>query len=96
MPTAIRLVSISFEIATRLDALEQQLELRAVDLARVRLGPVGDEAPGLQTFGPNAPAAAVEVQHPDLSATSVHEHVQVACGGVLGEGRASYRRQAIK
>jgi hypothetical protein len=36
-------MSITLEMTARLDALQQQFELRAVDLARMNLGPVADE-----------------------------------------------------
>ena len=49
--------------ALGLDAFEQQLQPRAVDLLRVHALPVADEHARLQPLGPHAPAAVVEVQH---------------------------------
>src|SRR5437867_3296042 len=89
MLIAIRIVSIALQISTWLDALQQQLELRAVDFARVRLGPVGNELPSLKTLGPNTPAASIEVQHLDLRAAAVDEYRSPPVGSCVKAARAT-------
>src|SRR5215469_3147447 len=62
-----------------LDTLEQQLQLRDIDLTRVHPIPVGQKTALLEPLGPNAPAAAIEIEHLDLCRATIDEREQMAC-----------------
>jgi hypothetical protein len=62
--------SIAQALACRLDAFEQQLEPRDIELVARAAAPIADELPLLQALGPQAEAAAVEVQRLEMRAES--------------------------
>ncbi|CAM4189088.1 hypothetical protein ROSA5918_25545 [Roseateles saccharophilus] len=78
-----------------LDALEQQLQSRAVHLAVHQTVPAADESASLQPLGPHAPTAAVEVQHLDLRASPIDEGEQRTVQRVLLQPVARQRAQAV-
>lgn len=51
---------------------------RPIHFAACDIGPVADEPTLLETLGPHAQAAAVEVQHADLGGAAVDEREQVS------------------
>jgi hypothetical protein len=59
------------------DPFEQQLQLHDIEFARRHVLPVRQQASLFEPLGPDAPAAAVPVQHLDLRGAPVDEGEQV-------------------
>lgn len=87
---------ITFTHARRLDALEQQLQTRPVECARLRFPPVADETPGLESLRPNAESAAIKVQHLHLYRSPRDEHEQLPAQWIRSEPMARQRIQPIE
>ena len=87
--------SQAFELPSRFNAFEHQLERGAVDLPAAGVTPIAHEPASLQSLAPQAPAAAIEVQHLDLRGTAVGEDEQVPGQRVGVEALAGQCVQAV-
>src|SRR5690606_31611398 len=88
--------SKSFALTRRLDPFQQKLQARPIHLSRAHRAPVADEAARLQALRPQTEAAAIEIQHADLRAAAVDEHIQPAVQRILTQSLPDQRLQSIE